>query len=147
MSREASLEVVHRYYDAYNSGDVAAFGDLFAPGFVAHPSAGTIQPDSGARMHAEVCSWARESMPDLRYQIQDLIVDGEKVVDRVTVSGTLKRELSTRWGVLAPTGDRLHWTEITIHRFVDGRIAEQWWETDWAGLLEQVGILKQPTSE
>jgi predicted ester cyclase len=45
----------------------------------------------------------------------------------------------------APTGKELKWGAISIARFVDGRIAEEWVEFDALNFLQQLGALPQMT--
>ncbi len=146
MSAEENKALVRRYYEAYNTGDSRAFDTMFALGYVLHISGSTSRPESGSQLHARTAAWARASLPDLHYEVRDLLTDGEKVVDRTSVSGTLRGELRTRYGTFPPTGQRLTWTEISIHRFEGGKIAEQWWETDWAGIPMQLGALPVPAA-
>jgi predicted ester cyclase len=84
---------------------------------------------------------------DLHITTEDLLADGDKVVCRTSASATHRGELKyQRWGAFAPTGKRLTWTETCIFRFEGGKIAEQWWETDWGGLLVQLGVVVPPGS-
>jgi len=45
----------------------------------------------------------------------------------------------------APTGKALTWSAISITRFVDGRIAEEWVETDMLSFLQQLGVVPEMT--
>jgi predicted ester cyclase len=58
-----------------------------------------------------------EAFPDVRGTIDDMFGEGDKVVARVTLSGT---HTGTFAGV-APTGKRITWTSIRIWRFEEGR--------------------------
>ena len=88
--------------------------------------------------------WATEvraAFPDTHFAVDDLIAEGDKVVSRVTWSGTHRGEFS---GV-PPTGRRVTVPAIWIHRVVDGRIT---WEgrageADWLGFHHQLGLLPE----
>jgi len=47
------------------------------------------------------------------------------------------------WG-LQPTGRRVRWDAVMVHRLPDGTIAEQWAAEDWAAILRDVGFVKPP---
>jgi predicted ester cyclase len=80
------------------------------------------------------------AFPDVVVTEQDLIADGDKVVERssavATHSGSLMGE--------KPTNKRVNWTEIHIYRVQDGKIREHWVEMAMMELLQQIGTLPQP---
>jgi predicted ester cyclase len=45
----------------------------------------------------------------------------------------------------APTGKELKWSAISIARFADRRIAEEWVEFDMLHFLQQLGVVPQMT--
>ncbi|MFK5284152.1 ester cyclase, partial [Lacticaseibacillus paracasei] len=58
--------------------------------------------------------------PDVRTTIEDMLADGDQVVERVTARATHR---GTFQGV-APTGREVTWTETHVYRLENGRIAE-----------------------
>jgi len=62
------------------------------------------------------------AFPDLHVTIEDLIEDGDKVVEKDIVTGTHQGE----YNGLRPAGKSVSYNEIFIMRFVNGRIAEIW---------------------
>jgi hypothetical protein len=62
------------------------------------------------------------AFPDLHIAVEDLIAEGDKVVNRNTVTGTHQGE---HMGI-PPTGKCIAYNEIFIIRFEGGRIAETW---------------------
>jgi steroid delta-isomerase-like uncharacterized protein len=81
-----------------------------------------------------------EAFPDLNRPVDDLIAEGDKVVARWRAEGT---HTGSFQGV-PPTGRRASITGITIFRLRDGKIVEEWGESDMLGLLQQVGALPGP---
>ena len=67
-----------------------------------------------------------------------LLSDGDHVVARWTSTGTHLGDLQG----IAPTGRRITSTGITIARFVNGKIAEEWANWDTLGLMRQLGVVK-----
>ena len=60
---------------------------------------------------------------DISLVIEYQVAEGEKVISRLTVSGTHDRE---EYMGAAPTGMELLFTGIAIHGIAGGKIAEEW---------------------
>ena len=76
--------------------------------------------------------------PDYQTVINDLIAESDRVVARITMSGT---HTGNFMGVPA-TGKWVEFTGIYIARIADGKIVEHWGEEDGVSLLSQLGVLK-----
>lgn len=79
----------------------------------------------------------KSAFPDLRFTLEDQLADGDLVATRWTNEGTHQGELR---GV-APSGNQVGISGITIHRFADGKIQEGWWNWDTIGLMRQIGAI------
>jgi predicted ester cyclase len=84
-----------------------------------------------------VVSRLYRAFPDLRITIEDLIEEGDKVVEKDTVTGTHQGEFN---GV-KPTGKSVSYGEIFIMRFANGRIAEIWGVVDIFTQMKQLGVI------
>ena len=69
--------------------------------------------------------------PDVRHNIEDLVIEGDRVVTRWRGVG---HHLGAYDGI-APTGRAIDYTGITIFRIADGRIDEAWVNAEMAELL------------
>ena len=82
MSTEANKALVCRFVEAFNTGDLDGVAAAFAPDAVVHNSGA---PDplnlEGFRQLAAVFLAA---FPDGKHTIDDVIVEGDKVVTRIT---------------------------------------------------------------
>ncbi len=135
MSEEQNKDVIRQAIDAMNRGDPAAVGKLVAPGFVRHDLARMVADVRGGEGVTDFLRMLQSAAPDLVMRIEDIFATGDRVALRLTMEGTHQGELL---GV-APTGKRIEIGGINIYRFEDGKIAETWQLTDWAGMLRQVG--------
>jgi hypothetical protein len=109
--------------EVMNGGRLALIDDLYAPELA--PAA-----------HRWIAPF-RESFPDVRMEIVDLIAEGEKVAGRFRCSAT---NLG-RWRGNAPTGRRFERVdEVYIFRVVDGRITEAWGLEDTPSRERQLGL-------
>jgi len=82
-----------------------------------------------------------DGFPDVHATIDDMFGAGDKVVARITLSGTHAGSFAGA----APTGKRITWTSIRIWRFEGGRVAETWAMQDRLGLLTQLGLVDLPS--
>ena len=121
----------------YNTGDIAYVDEIVAPDFVRHGLGGTLH---GTNVIKDRVNAIRTGFPDFQITVEDLLIDGDKVVLRQTHNGTHTGEFM---GV-PPTGNRIQTTEISILRVVDGKICEVWVNVDLLTMLQQIGLVKLP---
>lgn len=79
----------------------------------------------------------RNAFPDTELEINDLILEGNKVAARITASGTHKGALMG----IAPTGKRVSITGTSITHVRDGKQVESWASYDQLGMLQQLGVM------
>ena len=121
--------VVRRWIAFANAGFDGDFLAFISPGYAGHLSG----QDQDL---AELIRLERRFAEAFTVQrtIDDLIVQGEKAVARITSRATHVGEFYGR-----PPGRRdVTFTAIVIYRVVDGRIRESWGEVDFAGLMRQL---------
>jgi predicted ester cyclase len=72
--------------------------------------------------------------PDLRFSIDDLVAEADRVTIRWTLHGTNTGPMLGR----PPTGQPVELAAIVIFRIADGKIAERWagWKPGAVGRLE-----------
>jgi steroid delta-isomerase-like uncharacterized protein len=77
------------------------------------------------------------AFPDGTHEVQDLIVAGDQVIIRKLWKGTHQCDFQ---GIPA-TGRSVAMKEITIERWVDGRMTEHYSQFDSLGLMQQLGVI------
>ena len=104
---EANKALVRRIFEeVIPAGDTAAMRELVSPDWVDHdPLPG--QP-AGPEGPVYVVSTMNTRHPDLRFSIDDLVAEADRVVIRWTLHGTV--ELAA----------------VVIFRIADGKLAERW---------------------
>ena len=137
MSTEDNKALMHRAYDALNQKHLAVLDEVYAPDLVVHIVSTTIQ---GLEAFKQGLSLFLTAFPDARFTIEDMIVEGERVVVRYTFRGT---HTGNFMGI-APTGKQVTQTGITINRFANGKAVELWGNVDDLGLLQQLGAVRAP---
>ena len=125
----------------WHQGQCEAIEEVIAPTYIHHTSPTAV--DGGPEVHGPdgvrhaVTAW-RSAFPDLHFTLEDLLVEGDKVVARWTCDGT-------HHGVfrgIAPTGKRVTFMGMTLSRIAQGKIVEQWTVEDGVSLYQQLGILR-----
>jgi steroid delta-isomerase-like uncharacterized protein len=124
--------------EVLNNGNFGLLDELVATDFVEHTTQPGVPPTREGFKQALMA--LKTAFPDLHYVIEDSIETGDRIVHRVTASGTMKADFM---GIPA-TGKRAIWTEIHIGRVANGRLAEHWGLVDQLGMLVQLGIVPAP---
>jgi steroid delta-isomerase-like uncharacterized protein len=125
--------------EGFSKGDLSAIEQCMAPNHVAHDPhlpPGYTQGVAGNKM---LVQFYRTAFPDLRFVIEDQIAEGDRVVTRWRGEGTQRGPL----GELPATGRRGVTTGTTIDRIANGKIVESWVTWDFAGLMQQLGVMPQ----
>lgn len=128
---------IRRLMDAVNSGDEElvsqVIDEVFDPDVQQHtPFAAT-----GVQTVKMVFTRLYRAFPDLRITLEDLVGEGDRVVEKDLVTGTHQGEFNG----LPPTGKSVSYREIFIMRFANGRIAEVWGVVDIFSQMKQLGLI------
>ena len=124
--------VVYRWLAAGDAGDLDAFDALLHPDSVIHAPLGL----STASAEEEKAVWkdALAAMPDLRHDVQEVVVDGDVEMARVVVTGTMSENFAGVEG----TGRSFQIDQAVITHLRDGKVIEAWEIADIAALRAQV---------
>ena len=126
---EVNKALVRRFFEAQAMGDLDAIDELLAPTFADRSLFPGQEPDREA--YKREVAEDQATFSDFRYIIEDQLVDGDKVVSRVTTRFIHDRR---EYEGFAPTGKEYEVTHIYIHRMAGGKIAEEW--SEGTGILE-----------
>ncbi len=135
MSIEENKNIIRRYQEAYNNNELDTLDEVVAVN-VLTPK---IMPGipSGLEGAKAVHQRSLLGMPDFHTRIDDLVAEDDKVVARVTMTGTHTGDF---WGFPA-TGNKVTFTGIYIARIENGKIVEHWGEEDGISLMQQIGSM------
>ncbi|HVE63791.1 MAG TPA: ester cyclase [Mycobacteriales bacterium] len=131
MENETAAETVVRGYwrDVWCEGRGAAVAAYYAPEIRENG-----EPVDIAAFGAAVESWFTK-FPDFRATVDDLFVVGDRVVSRVTYTGTHHGT----WAGLPATGRSFTALGLDVFRVDGRRIVEHWHSTDHYDLVVQLG--------
>ena len=124
-----------------NTGNLDAADHYFAQDFVDHTTpAGLPNGLAGFKVYI---TRLRSAFPDLHFTVEDVVAEGETVVVRATVRGTMTGDFLE----MKATGKTATWTEIHIGRLADGKVVEHWATIDQLGMLQQLGLAAIPQQQ
>jgi predicted ester cyclase len=122
--------------EIYANGDFELADELVHPDFVDHEPGHGEQP-SGPESVKQTVRHLHGMFGELRFEVEDEIAEGDKVVQLVTMRGRQTGPLMGR----EPTGKPFAVRHVYIWRIADGKIADHWGSRDDLGLLGQLGLL------
>lgn len=135
---EANKDVVRRIQEAYSGGDLDALDELVAPDIVSHDAPpGAPAGLEGAKMGHRMLTAA---FPDYHITLEELVAEGDRVVQRFTVSGTHKGEFMG----FPPSGKGFTIPGYSEYRIAGGRAVEHWGVQDLMGCFIQLGLVPAP---
>ena len=138
MSVEENRAVVLRAFEGINRGDLDA-------------ASGHVAPDmalNGERIGREAYKRRDEAMraafPDLHYDIEDLVAEGDTVVARWRMTGTHEGDLAGPTMSVPPSGKRIDLWGMSLCRIEGGMVTENWERFDTMEFLGQLGVIRSP---
>jgi len=126
-------ELVGRFYkEVYVDWDMAVVDEVVSPQFTSHdwPKGSPTGPQAFRDYYDDL----RLTVPDARYEVDDLIAERDRVVVRWRLLGTHKGAFRD----IAPTGRAITLKGIAIYRVEGGKLMERWVVSDLYGVLEQI---------
>jgi steroid delta-isomerase-like uncharacterized protein len=139
VSAEVNKALARRWVEElFNAGNLEVADEIIAPDHVHHdPTLPDIPP--GPEGQKQVVNLYRGAFTNAHISIEDQLAEGDRVVTRWTSSGTHQGELM---GV-APTGNQVTITGVTINRVSDAKIVESWTNYDALGMMQQIGAVPE----
>jgi len=136
VTRDQIVELFDRRLKATNEHDVESLADVYTPDAVVEsPLGGTHQ---GRAAIESVAAAFFSALGDLKMTQDALIIENDRVVQVVTVSGT---DTGGFMG-MSPTGKPALLPMVIVCTVKDGLIAHERRIYDFTGMLVQIGVLK-----
>ena len=130
---EANKALVRRYYeDLWNRWDLSLANELLSPDLKFRGSLGL--DAGGIRAFRRYARTVWLAFPDFHNEIEEMIAEGDRVVARLTYSGTHRGEI---FGIAA-TGRRMEYSGVALVRIADGKISEVYVVGDRLALMQQL---------
>ena len=142
MPESANKDCVKRHFEVlWNQGQVERIDDFFSPEF---SNFGVQYSDVRGIIQHIVDVW-RSAFPDLCFQIDALVEEGDAVMCEVTLRGTHLGDFPQipplHGPTLPPTGKKFLVKHIHRFRLKDAKIVEHFAVRDDLGMFQQLGHL------
>lgn len=133
VGTEANKEIVRRYLELWNTGNLALADEVIAPDFVdhTHPELAPGPED----VKREVTAF-RAAFPDAHATIEQMICEDDIVAFRFVLRGTHQGTFAG----FPPTGKATALTGMDFIRIADSKLVELWSCQDTLGWLQQLGL-------
>lgn len=128
--------VVRRLYDeVWNKRHLETANELISPSHALndpHLTGSAVGPEA----YKGVVTQFLGAFPDLRFTVEDMISEKDKVVVSWVISGTHKREFR---GIPA-TNKKISIEGITINHVANGKITDSYVSVDYLSMMQQLGV-------
>ena len=132
----ANRAVIERQVEqVFNRGNIDLIDELMSSDMVMHDATPAITPNRDG--YKQLVRNHRSAFSDFHCRNEAMVAEGDMVVNRWSWSDT--HDKGPYMGI-APTGRPVTMTGISMRRFEDGRIVEQWHRVDMRGLMKQLGV-------
>ena len=131
---EANKAVVRRAWEAFNQGDLDVLDEVFDKSYVELTPYGRIE-QGGPERARQAYEWMRRVFGEIRFEVEQMMAEGDFVFSRVMASGT---HVSEFMGVPA-TGRPVRFAAVVVSQISDGKHVKDWSFIDTMAILRQVG--------
>jgi steroid delta-isomerase-like uncharacterized protein len=135
MPIESLVEYERVWIEGLNRGDASVADAAFSPDCVIHIT-GVATPFRGVGAWKEFIGGMLSAFPDLRFSIEEQIVQGDRVAFRWRAVGTHTGPL----GAAPPTGKPVVIDGLIVDHVEDGKVRERWEQWDQPLMLQQLGF-------
>jgi steroid delta-isomerase-like uncharacterized protein len=136
MPVESVMEHQRLWIESLNRGEVSAADAAFAPDCVVHIT-GVAEPIRGVTAWKEFIAGMLRAFPDLRFTMEDQLIQGDRVAFRWRATGTHTGPL----GAAPPTGKPVALDGLIADRIAGGKAQERWEQWDQSLMLQQPGLV------
>lgn len=135
MPVDSLMEYQRIWVEGLNRGDVSAADGAFLPECVVHIT-GVGEPLHGVGPFKEFVAGFLMAFPDLRFTMEDQLVQGDLVAFRWRATGAHTGPL----GPAPATGKQIAIEGLIIDQVVGGKVQERWEQFDQSLMLKQLGF-------
>ncbi len=123
-------EIISRLWDVWDTKDFRQLDELVTANHVLHDTVipNTLLGVSGYREFIEIYT---SLMPDLQFEVKEMVAEGDVVCTRWNGQGTQTGEALG----LSPTNDFVEGTGISWQRLKNEKVVETWIERDGLGIV------------
>ena len=136
---EQNKRVMEQFVRFINTGDSDLGETIISPDVVFYAPTSP-EPMHGFKGYTDVLNMMRGAMPDVKWTVEEVIAEGDKVMIRFTMNGT---QTESFMGMSA-TGKTIKVTAMNIYELKNGKIIREHGLPDLFSMLIQLGVLPAP---
>jgi steroid delta-isomerase-like uncharacterized protein len=136
VTSQSNKRVMQRFTEFINTASEEFAEELIAPDATFHVP-GRSEPMRGPGGYLAIIGMMREGFPNVRWTMEEMVSEGDKVAARFTMRGTHQGPF---FGV-PPTGTEIVVQALNLYHLADGQIVEEHGHPDMLSLLRQIGAL------
>lgn len=137
MTQELARMAWKIYEEAYNQGSLDVLDELIDPDYLRHQP--PMKDVKGLDAYKKFVADVRNAYTNFEIRKEDVLVDGNKTVVRITLTG--KHTGKTPTLMAPPTGKEIAMVGCTVATWENGKIVEEWAYNDYMGLTQQFGVM------
>jgi steroid delta-isomerase-like uncharacterized protein len=137
MSSSENKEFIQKYFgiDGRTEAGIKQYLDAHDPEYKTHSAMGDMNLAQAKQTNLVMLA----AFPDLKFNIDDIFAEGDKVAVRYTMVGTNQ---GSYMGA-PPTGKKISLNGISIYKIAGGKLVESWGVFDMLSLMQQLGAKSQ----
>ncbi len=128
--------VVEKWINLWSTQNLEFADEIFAGDFIPHIP--QYQNINDLETYKEEIKRTKHDIKNFKITLEDIFSDGDKTVGRFTVKGTFNGNIMNK--KIEDTGYSNTW--IIIFKFNNNKIAEEWWQFDLLGVMQQLGLIR-----
>ncbi|MGA2429561.1 MAG: ester cyclase [Candidatus Acidiferrum sp.] len=136
MTAGTNEQAMGRFVEFINTASEKLAAELISSNAVFYVP-GRSEPVRGPGGYLAIIGMMRAGFPDIRWTMEEMISEGDKVAARFTMHGTHR---GTFFGV-PPTGKPIKVQAMNFYRLSGGQFVEERGQPDMLGLLQQIGAV------
>ena len=129
------------YEQLLNEGDLSVADEIVSAEFINHEA--PPGRDRGPESLRGLATMLRTAFPDLHFEIEELVAEGDTVAGRLMMSGTHEGPLMGT----PPTWRSVRQEHMHFVRFRDGKAVEHRGVRDELGMMRQLGLIPESGQE
>ncbi|MDF1759476.1 MAG: ester cyclase [Coxiellaceae bacterium] len=130
-------QLIETYFnEAWSKGNLDVLDEIISPHYVNHAAA-IENPEPGPAGLKPIIEAMRQGIPDLHYDILNIVDGGDHVAVYTMMKGTHTGDF---FG-MAPSNQKISVQQMQIERIENGQLVEHWRVTDDLTLLKQIKVL------
>ncbi len=135
MSTSHTRELAQRFLVFINTQDEKLASELISPD-IRLQTPMRRDPYCGPAGYLELLRHIRSSFPDVQWELEEMVAEGDSAACHFTARGTHAGEF---FGI-PPTNKKVSWPAMNIYTFNNDKLVREYAQPDFLTLLQQLGM-------